>query len=137
TSGGFDYYRINAQRSTTAKSVGKEVQSRPGATGHEPELDVIPLPAPGQVLLFSGAQLHKSIPNTSGLARYSVDFRTVDTRDLQAGSGAPLADVYCTGTSIRDFVSVKDEGAFDEGMVRSIYGEPPADAVLVFEAPEA
>jgi len=135
TSGDFDYYRNNAQRSTTAKSVGTEAQARPGAIDHEPGVDVIPIPAPGQVLLFSGAQLHKSVPNTSGLARYSVDFRTVDTRDLQAGRGAPLADAHCTGTAIRDFLSIKDESPFDEQLVRSIYGEPPSDAMLVFGTP--
>ena len=134
TSGDFDYYENNARRVTTAKSVAKENQARPGAIDHTPSVDVIPLPAPGQVLLFSGAQLHTSIPNSSGLARYSVDFRTVNTSDLQAGTGAPLADAYCTGTAIRDFVSVKDESAFDEETVRSIYGEPPADAMLVFGA---
>jgi hypothetical protein len=132
TSDGFDYYANNTHRVNTAKSVGKETQSRPGAVDHAAELEVIPLPAPGQVLLFSGAQLHTSIPNTSGRARYSVDFRTVDTRDLQSGRGAPLPDVYCTGTSIRDFVSVKDESAFDEEFVRSLYGAPPKDAMLVF-----
>jgi ectoine hydroxylase-related dioxygenase (phytanoyl-CoA dioxygenase family) len=95
-------------------------------------VDVIPLPAPGEVLLFSGAQLHTSIPNTSGLARYSVDFRTVNTMDLHAGLGAPLVDAACTGTAIRDFVSTKDESAFDEEAVRSIYGAPPTDALLVF-----
>ena len=115
--------------------MGKEQQARPGAIGHEPSVDVIPLPAPGEVLLFSGSQLHTSIPNTSGLARYSVDFRTVDTRDLQAGHGAPLVDADCTGTAIRDFVSIKDESALDEDFVRSIYGEPPADAMLVFSEP--
>ena len=34
---------------------------------------VIILPAPGEVLLFSGAQLHASIPNTSGRAPFSAD----------------------------------------------------------------
>jgi hypothetical protein len=136
TSGDFDYYKNNAQRGTTAKSGGKEVQARPGAIDHTPGVDVIPLPAPGQVLLFSGAQLHTSIPNSSGLARYSVDFRTVDTRDLLAGRGAPLADAYCTGTAIRDFLSVKDESSFDEEMIRSLFGPPPSDAMLVYAAPE-
>jgi hypothetical protein len=137
TSADFDYYRNNAQRSATTKAaVGKEIQSRPGAIGHAPSVDVIPLPAPGEVLLFSGAQLHSSIPNSSGLARYSVDFRSVDVRDLRARQGAPLADAYCTGTAIRDFVNVADESRFDEGLVRSLYGEPPEDAVLVFGSPE-
>ena len=136
SSGDFDYYRNNAQRLTTARSVGKEQQARPGAIGHEPSGILIPIPTPGQILLFSGAQLHKSIPNTSGLARFSVDFRTVDARDLQTGCGALLTDTHCTGTSIRDFVNVAHEGAFDEGLIRSIYGEPPADAILVFDAPK-
>jgi len=135
TSGGFDYYANNAHRLNTAKSVGKESQSRPGATDHVPDLEVIPVPAPGHLLLFSGTQLHKSIPNTSGLARYSIDFRTVDTRDMRAAHGAPQADVYCTGTAIRDFVSVKDESVFDENLVRSLYGAPPDDAMLVFGGP--
>jgi hypothetical protein len=135
TSGGFDYYENNARRLNTAKSVGREDQARPGAVDHTAGVDVIPLPAPGEVLLFSGAQLHTSIPNTSGLARYSVDFRTVDTRDLAAGLGAPLVDAYCTGTAVRDFISIKDESWLDETLVRSIYGEPPADAMLVFGNP--
>jgi hypothetical protein len=135
TSGDFDYYENNARRLNTAKSVGKESQARPGAVNHTPDLDVIPLPAPGQVLLFSGAQLHTSIPNSSGLSRYSVDFRTVDVRDVSAGRGAPLVDAHCTGTAIRDFISVKDESAFDEELVTSVFGAPPADAMLVFNAP--
>jgi hypothetical protein len=136
TSADFDYYRNNVQRFSTAKSVGREVQARPGAIDHTAGVDVIPLPAPGEILLFSGAQLHTSIPNTSGLARYSVDFRSVDVRDMQALRGAPLADAYCTGTAIRDFVSVADESRFDESLVRSLYGDPPGDAMLVFGAPE-
>jgi hypothetical protein len=128
----FDSYENNAGRLTAASQVTKEARPRPGAYQHQTEHGLALLPAPGEVLLFSGAQLHTSIPNTSGRARYSVDFRTVDTRDLQSGRGAPLPDVYCTGTAIRDFVSVKDESAFDEEFVRSLYGAPPADAMLVF-----
>jgi len=58
TSGDFDYYENNARRFSTAKSVGKEGQARPAAIDHTPGVDLIPLPAPGEVLLFSGAQLH-------------------------------------------------------------------------------
>ena len=93
------------------------------------------LPAPGEVLLFSGAQLHASIPNTSGRARFSVDFRTVDVPDLLAGRGAPLVDVHCTGTAIRDFINVADETGFDEQLVRDLFGGPPEDALLVFGSP--
>src|SRR6201994_2901435 len=105
----FDYYQNNASRSTTAKQVSKESQARPGAIDHHPDQELRVLPAPGEVLLFSGAQLHASIPNTSGRARFSVDFRTVSVPDLLAGRGAPLVDVYCTGTALRDFINVADE----------------------------
>jgi hypothetical protein len=80
--------------------------------------------------------LHKSIPNTSGRARYSVDFRTVDVADLMAGRGAPLVDVHCTGTSIRDFRNVANGSAFAEQTVVDLFGTPPPGAMLVFGAPE-
>jgi len=48
----------------------------------------------------------------------------VDTRDLTERRGAALVDARCTGTAIRDFISVKDETAFDEDLVQSIYGPP-------------
>jgi hypothetical protein len=131
----FDYYENNARRLTTATQVTKERQARPGALDHRPGQELIVLPAPGEVLLFSGAQLHTSIPNTSGRARFSVDFRTVDVGDLMAGRGAPLADVHCTGTAIRDFVNVADESSLDEKTVVKLFGAPPPEAMLVFGSP--
>ena len=76
-----------------------------------------------------------TIPNTSGRARFSVDFRTVNVLDLLVGRGAPLVDVNCTGTAIRDFMNVADEHPFDEQTVVDLFGPPPADAILVFAAP--
>ena len=95
------------------------------------------LPAPGEVLLFSGAQLHTSIPNTSGRARYSVDFRTVDRKDLLAGRGAPLVDARCTGTAIRDFRNIETEAGFPEDTVTRLFGPPPEGAMLVFGSDDA
>ena len=137
TSDAFDYYQNNAQRLSTAKQVTREVQARPGAVNHEPEQGLVILPAPGEVLLFSGAQLHASNPNTSGRARFSVDFRTVNVPDLMAGRGAPLVDAYCTGTAIRDFINVADESSFDEQTVIELFGAPPPGAMLVFGSPGA
>jgi len=137
TSDTFDYYRNNAQRRTTAASVTKEQQARPGAVDHQPANDLIVLPPPGGILLFSGAHLHTSIPNTSGLARYSIDFRTVDARDMVKGIGAPLVDVHCTGTAVRDFVNIADGTSFDEELVVELFGAPPDDAMLVFSAAKA
>lgn len=128
----FDYYRHNAGRRHIAAQVSQEMQARPQAMGHQPASEVIVLPTPGTVLLFSGAQLHATIPNTSGRARYSIDFRTVDSRDLIAGNGAPMLDVHCSGTAIRDFHRVADGQAFEERTVVQIFGAPPPDAHLVF-----
>jgi hypothetical protein len=133
----FDYYENNVSRRTTAAQVTRERQARPGALDHQAAQELVILPAPGEVLLFSGAQLHTSIPNTSGRARFSVDFRTVDVGDLLAGRGAPLVDAYCTGTSVRDFINVVDESRFDEETVVKLFGAPPPGAVLVFGGPDA
>lgn len=135
TSDAFDYYENNARRLTTATGVTREAQARPGAIDHNPAQELVILPAPGEVLLFSGNQLHASTPNTSGLARYSVDFRTVSVPDLTASRGASLVDAYCTGTAIRDFINVADESSFDEQTVTDLFGAPPPDAMLVFESP--
>ena len=94
--------------------------------------DLTIVPPPGAVMLFSGAQLHASIPNTSGRARFSVDFRTVDVADLNAGRGAPLVDVACTGTAIRDFRRVSDNAPFREDLVTRLFGAAPAGSTLVF-----
>ena len=133
-SAGFDYYRHNAARSGMAAQVNRHTAARPEALD-EPDQETVVLPAPGQVLLFSGAQLHATIPNTSGRSRFSVDFRTVDVPDLLAGRGAPTEDVRCTGTAIRDFISVADESRFDEELVQELFGPPPPGAVLVFSPP--
>jgi len=48
--------------------------------------------APGDVLVFSGAHLHASVPNASGAARYSLELRSMDEHDAAAGVGAPNVD---------------------------------------------
>jgi len=47
---------------------------------------------PGDVLLFSGAHLHASVPNASGLSRFSIEMRSADTVDAGRGIGAPNVD---------------------------------------------
>jgi hypothetical protein len=135
SSGTFDYYLNNVHRRSTASQLRVERQPRPAALGDRPAEGFIVTPAPGEVLLFSGAQLHRTIPNTSGRDRYSVDFRTVDVSDVVSGRGAPSVDVRCTGTSIRDFRNVADDSPFDETLVAELFGAPPDGAVLVFSAP--
>jgi hypothetical protein len=131
----FDYYRNNTARLNTASQISDERQVRPAALNYKPVDELAVVPAPGAVMLFSGAQLHASIPNTSGRARFSVDFRTVDVADLNAGRGAPLVDADCTGTAIRDFRRVADGAPFDEETVTRLFGVPPAGSTVVFTPP--
>ncbi len=104
---------------------------------HQAAQELVILPAPGEVLLFSGAQLHTSIPNTSGRARYSVDFRTVDVGDLLAGRGAPLVDVVLHRHGDPRLPQRRRRERFDEETVIELFGAPPPDAMLVFSAPAA
>jgi hypothetical protein len=135
SSGEFDYYKNNTARLHTASQISGERQVRPAALNHTPADELIVVPAPGAVMLFSGAQLHSSIANRSERARFSVDFRTVDVDDLHAGRGAPLVDVNCTGTAIRDFRRVADEARFDENTVTRLFGAPPPGSTLIFAPP--
>ena len=47
---------------------------------------------PGDLLCFSGAHLHAGVPNHTGVARFSIETRTVDADDVAAGRGAPNVD---------------------------------------------
>ena len=47
---------------------------------------------PGDVLSFSSAHLHGSVPNTSNATRYSVEMRTINLKDLLTGRTAPNVD---------------------------------------------
>ena len=49
---------------------------------------------PGEILLFSGAQLYASIPNTFGYGRFSVDLRAFDVGNLTAGRGAHMSNTH-------------------------------------------
>ncbi|MBL8926661.1 MAG: hypothetical protein JNM77_10535, partial [Pseudonocardia sp.] len=91
------------------------------------------VPPLGGIMLFSGDQLHASIPNTSGMTRYSIDFRTVHVDDVHGGLGAPVADVTCTGTALRDFKRMTDGAAFTEDEVAPYDSESPASAQGVKE----
>src|SRR5262245_24791799 len=76
------------------------------------------LPAAGGMLLFSGAQMHSSVPNTSGVTRYSIDFRTVHIDDVEAFAGAPNVDAACTGTTLGDYLRGRDLAHIPERLIR-------------------
>ena len=62
----------------------------------------------GGFLIFSAAQLHSTVPNTTDRTRYSIDFRTVNLDDLLEDRAAPNVDSACTGTNLGDFMRASD-----------------------------
>ena len=133
----FDYYRRNRERGSLSKVVSRVAHAQPGAIDWHPAHEDILLPSPGSILLFSADQLHRSIPNTSGLSRYSIDYRVVSTADVEAGRGAPALDVACTGTAIRDFKRLSDDAEIPDRIVRIIEPVPPSGDVALTFAPPA
>ena len=73
--------------------------------------------ASGEVMLFSAAQLHATAPNISGKTRFSIDFRTVNTDDLQQKKGAKNIDNKATGTTLGDFISSVDFKTLDRNII--------------------
>ena len=55
-------------------------------------------------LLFSGAQFHRTLPQTTGRTRFSLDFRVVALADHARGLGAPNADNRSRGSALPDYV---------------------------------
>ena len=72
----------------------------------------------GSIIMFSGQQLHATVPNTTEVTRFSIDFRTVHRGDLEMGRGAPRIDSACTGTSLRDFLSCVDVSHLPADVIR-------------------
>ena len=63
---------------------------------------------PGDLLCFSGAHLHASVPNTTDQPRCSVELRTVNRDDLEAGRAAPNLDGSAPVTPLEWFHSMVD-----------------------------
>jgi len=139
SSRGYNYYRWNKEsRASAARQIKADTRKQPKPEEPmelDPQLRVV-TPV-GGLLLFSGAQMHSTVPNTSGFTRFSIDFRTVHLDDVETHTGAPNIDSECTGTSLRDFLRGTDFARLPEDLVAPYDTEPPAeDAVLVYEAPK-
>jgi Phytanoyl-CoA dioxygenase (PhyH) len=106
----YNYAQWVAQgRAAAAEQVEKETRKQPEAQQEiEREPDIRVITPPGGILIFSGAQLHTTVPNTSGKTRFSIDFRVVNRRDVEAHAGAANVDSECTGTNLGDFLRAAD-----------------------------
>jgi hypothetical protein len=115
----YDYDEWNRTgRQQAAEQIKKDTRKQPKAEETlelEPDLRVV-TPVGGN-FIFSAAHLHSTVPNTTQLTRFSIDFRTVHLDDLVEGRAAPNVDSECTGTTLRDFMRANDLSPLDEDIV--------------------
>jgi hypothetical protein len=122
----YNYYEWNMRnRATAAQHVKTDTREQPMAQQELEPVTVRYLPPPGGTIVFSGAQLHETVPNTTNVARYSIDFRTVHYDDAIARRGAHNIDSRCTGTTMRDYLRATDLAHLPEEMV-SLYDDDTA-----------
>jgi len=109
-SGEYNYFKWNLEsRKSAAQHVKADtrVQPRPEEPVElEPQVRLIC--NVGGAYLFSAAQLHSTVPNTSNVIRYSIDFRTVHLDDVMGRIGAPNVDSACSGTTMGDYLRGTD-----------------------------
>jgi hypothetical protein len=133
-SSSFNYYQWNAEgRKNAAQHIKSDTRKQPRPEEPlelEPQVRIVC--PPGGVILFSAAQMHSTVPNTSGQARYSIDFRTVHLDDVLASTGAPNVDSAPTGTSLRDFRRGADLEPMPEEAVNLYDNKAATEGVLVF-----
>jgi hypothetical protein len=132
----YNYYEWNTKnRATAAHHVKSDTREQPKPQQPLEPVTVRYLPPPGGIIVFSGAQLHESVPNTTDVARYSIDFRTVDYGDVHGRRGALNLDARCTGTTMRDYLRATDLAHLPEEAV-ALYddGTAVADKILYFGA---
>lgn len=119
----YNYHKWNMEsRHNAAQHVKNDtrVQPKPEETVElDPQFRLIC--EPGALYQFSAAQLHSTVPNTSILTRYSIDFRTVHLDDVRSQTGARNVDSACTGTSMSDFLKGTD------------FSRLPADALALYQ----
>lgn len=110
----FNYQDWNQNgRKAAANQIGKDTRVQSEALEPmrlDPQLRLIT--EPGGVILFSAAQMHSTVPNTSGMTRFSIDFRTVDASDTARSHGAPNVDSESTGTTMMDYLRGSDLAHF-------------------------
>jgi hypothetical protein len=118
---------VRASRKTAAQHVKEDTREQPRPeepVEMEPQLRLL-CPA-GGLLVFSAAQLHSTVPNTSGSTRFSVDFRTVHIDDVTTGAGAANVDSACTGTTMGDYLRGTDLAHISGELIESYEREPAA-----------
>jgi hypothetical protein len=131
----YNYYDWNSKnRATAAQHIKNDTREQPKPQQKLNERSQRYLPPPGGMIAFLGAQLHETVPNTTGVARYSIDFRTVHLDDVLAHRGAANVDSRSTGTTMRDYVCADDASRPLPEEVVSLYddGTATSEKILRF-----
>jgi len=135
----FNYYEWNrVGRSTAAQHIKADTRAQPKPQEPmtlNPQVRLVA--EPGGMILFSAAQMHSTVANTSGRTRFSIDFRTVHSDDVVNQVGAPNIDSHPTGTSLRDFMRCSDLERIPEEVAQRCEGGHPAEGMLVYAPEEA
>jgi hypothetical protein len=105
----YNYSNWNkVNRFDAAKHVNFDTREQPRPQEEVDDDPVRVVCPPGGLILFSGAHLHATVPNTSGVARYSIDFRTINYDDAADHSGAENVDSLCSGSTMHDYLRCSD-----------------------------
>ena len=119
SSAGYNYQNwVKNSRFIASQQVKTDTREQPKPQ-EEMQLDpqVRVIAPPGSITLFSAAQMHSSIPNSTHLTRISIDFRTVHIDDVRERRGAPNIDSHCTGTTMGDYLRASDLGRIPDDLI--------------------
>ena len=115
----YNYHKWNLEsRQNAAQHVKTDTRVQPRA---EETIELDPqvrlICKVGGVYQFSAASLHSTVPNTSDIVRYSIDFRTVHLGDVLGRIGATNVDSECTGTTMGDYLRGTDLSPLPENVI--------------------
>lgn len=102
----FEEYLATRKTARPERGIAYPSAPRPSETVDESGVVKVVI-QPGDVLAFSSAHLHASVPNTTDAIRYSVEMRTIHQSDLDAGRVAPNVDNAATVPMYRWFRHVE------------------------------
>ena len=99
-----------------------EIRARRRSGERDEDIPIVPEPSepvdtsaelrividPGDLLCFSGAHLHASVPNHSNRTRVSVELRTINLDDMRPGRSAPDLDGHAAHVPLEWFRSMED-----------------------------
>jgi len=107
TSSSFDYQQWKRTgRVAASHQVRSDDRPQPRATAPVAEDGpLVLIPEAGGIMAFSAAHLHGTLPNSSGVTRYSIDFRTVTAMDVRGFAGARNVDSLCSGSTMLDYLN--------------------------------